>query len=355
MDKNKLDQETEGRMRPMIDKWKISAESLEREFESTESPWKFLLILNLFSFRATPDSKDTRLNALFLDGIRNGKWSPIYSHPLFSTKWLMSTQFSQFDNLPTPLLDIVKEAHREIVVKFEQYRLGQNPSESMKRPAPLWLSVSFVRHGESQSNAGSSRIMDPQLTSRGRYQAAALGKHQKVEKEIFVELDLGAEVKALLIAGRSDEAHSLRTDNGRAVQPTSVRRRHRTPGGESQEDAARRAQLALLHLIFDHGVQLVSPPEQASDDSHSWDGTLIDGIPHLVVVGHNLFLSELFESLKCWEAATHVETMVYRNAGWTRHLLRLDWPGDEDEDYNLNSYQGFWFGLRLKNWYKMGL
>ncbi|KAJ8694715.1 hypothetical protein PTI98_007367 [Pleurotus ostreatus] len=258
----------------------------------------------------------------------------------------------------------------------------------MKRPAPLWLSVSFVRHGESQSNAGSSRIMDPQLTSQGRYQASALGRQwsnvridklylsnttrtrettdcilesrtgaevEKAEKKILIELDLGAEVQALLMAGRSDAAHSLRTDNGRAVQPISVRRRHRTPGGESPEDVARRAQLALLHLIFDHGVQLASPPEEASDDSHSWDGTLIDGIPHLVVVSHNLFLSELFESLQCWEKTTHVETMEYRNAGWTRHLLCLDWPGDEGEDYNLDSYRGFWFGLRLKNWYKMGL
>ncbi|KDQ27068.1 hypothetical protein PLEOSDRAFT_168687 [Pleurotus ostreatus PC15] len=251
---------------------------------------------------------------------------------------------SRFDNLPIPLLNVVEEAHRGITIKFEQYRLGQNPSESMKRPASLWLSVSFVRHGE-----GSSRIMDPQLTSQGRYQASALGRQwsnvridklylsnttrtrettdcilesrtgaevEKAEKKILIELDLGAEVKALLMAGRSDAAHSLRTDNGRAVQPTSVRRRHRTPGGESPEDVARRAQLALLHLIFDHGVQLASPPEEASDDSHSWDGTLIDGIPHLVVVSHNLFLSELFESLQCWEKTTHVETMEYRNAGW---------------------------------------
>lgn len=116
--------------------------------------------------------------------------------------------------------------------------------------------------------------MDPQLTSRGRYQASALGRHrqwsnvridklylsntirtrettdcilesgaevEKAEKELLIELDLGAEVKALLMAGRSDAAHSLRTDNGRAVQPTSVRHRHRTPGGESQEDVARRS------------------------------------------------------------------------------------------------------------------
>lgn len=97
MDKSKLDQEMESRMRPNIDKWKISAESLEREFESIESPWKFPCLLSFFLFHATQDksemgpgiwdyvhdfveSKDTGLNALFLDGIRNGKWSPIYSH-----------------------------------------------------------------------------------------------------------------------------------------------------------------------------------------------------------------------------------------------------------------------------------
>ncbi|KAF4593366.1 hypothetical protein EYR38_009080 [Pleurotus pulmonarius] len=280
-------------------------------------------------------------------------------------------------------------ARKDIVAKFEKYRLGENPSESMKRPAPLWLSVSFVRHGESQSNAGKTRIMDPRLTSQGRYQASEVGQHRQwsdvridklylsnttrtrettecilesrtgaevetAENEILTELDLGAEYKALLMAGRSDAARSLRTGGGLAISPTSVRRRHRTPGGESQEDAARRAQLALLHLIFDHGVQLASPPEQASDDSTSWDGTLIDGIPHIVVVSHNLFLSELFESLQCWEQPTHIETMDYRNAGWTRHLLRVDWPGDEAEAYNEDSYRGIRFGLRLKNWYKMG-
>ncbi|KAF4570085.1 hypothetical protein EYR36_009891 [Pleurotus pulmonarius] len=294
MDESELDQETEAWMRPKINEGNISAESLEREILNSTSglPPNFLSILGFLLTHTDsvheilPEkygyilvfvgSKDTGLNALFLDGVRHGKWSPVFSHPLLTTKWRVPSLFARNDDLPIPLYDVVRAAHREIVAKFEKYRLGGNPSESMKRPAPLWLSVSFVRHGESQSNAGNSQIMDPRLTSRGRYQASEVGQHRqwsdvRIDKlylsnttrtrettECILE-NLGAEHKALLMAGRSDEAHSLRTGGGYAVSPTSVRRRHRTPGGESQEDVARRAQLALLHLIFDHGVQLASP------------------------------------------------------------------------------------------------
>ncbi|KAF4567595.1 hypothetical protein EYR40_006596 [Pleurotus pulmonarius] len=307
--------------------------------------------------------KDTGFNTLFLDAARNGNWSALLSH-----------------HLPIPLRSVVAEARRELPVKFERYRLGEDPSQSAARPAPLWLTVTFVRHAESEANTGKYSETDPHLTHNGMKAALALGNKwrqtridevytsgtqrsddtgvlicsregvQKNAKAIFVEHDFGEEYNRLLRSGDYSGASLLRTGGSRYGRSVEVKRPYRTQDGESQNDVAHRAQLALLHLIFDHGVALPAEPLQASPNHRPvWDGSLIDGVPHIVVVSHNLFLCELVESMACWEALVHREGDThYDNAEWSRHLLRLDWPeGGDCED---TSYRRFWLGLRLDHW-----
>ncbi|KAF9500654.1 phosphoglycerate mutase-like protein [Pleurotus eryngii] len=329
-------------------------------------------ILHITEFVGT---KDQGFNQLLFEAIRSGKWSSMLVHPLLSSMW--GTPL--FLHFPVALSIVGSEACGDLARKFEHYRLGGNPSASKTtRPEPLWLTVSFVRHAQSQGNIGNYSIIDPQLTKYGWEQAERLGAlwsstridklylsptartRQTTEKlldgradveteerELLIEQDLGPEYTRLLVTGQIEAAGDLKTNGAPpGSRPVDIRRAYRTPGGESQNDLAKRAQLALLQIIFDHGVHLSTPPSP-----ESWDGSLVDSIPHIVLVTHNLFLSELFESLLCWEQSSHTETIIeYGNTEWSRHLLRLDWP---DDNFSLKSYRGSFFGLCLGNWYKM--
>ncbi|KDQ32104.1 hypothetical protein PLEOSDRAFT_1081420 [Pleurotus ostreatus PC15] len=313
-------------------------------------------VLHITDFVGT---KDQGFNELFFEAIRSGKWSSMRVHPLLSSEW--STPL--FFHFPAALSTAGSEAAKDLARKFEHYRLGGNPSASTTRPEPLWLTVSFVRHAQSQANIGSVSIIDPQLTNFGRKEATDLGAEwsstridklylsptartrqtteklldgradvETEERELLIEQDLGPEYTHLLVTGQIEAASNLKTNGARpGSRRVDDRREYRTPGGESQNDLARRAQLALLQIIFDHGVHLSTPPTP-----ESWDGSLVEGIPHIVLVTHNLFLSELFESLLCWEQSGHTETLIeYGNAECFK------------------SYRGSSFGLRLGNWYKM--
>ncbi|KAF8529717.1 hypothetical protein BU17DRAFT_36380 [Hysterangium stoloniferum] len=80
---------------------------------------------------------------------------------------------------------------------------------------------------------------------------------------------------------------------------------HRLPGGESVTDVAERGVLVLQYLIHRYGRYLSSPPTEFANP-------LPDGVPHIVVVSHDIFLLELYEALLSWNAKQH-SSMEYGN------------------------------------------
>ncbi len=140
---------------------------------------------------------------------------------------------------------------------------------------------------------------------------------QKNVKAIFVEQDFGEEYNRLLRSGDYTGANLLRYGGSLDGRSVEDKRPYRTQDGESLDDVAHRAQLALLHLIFDHGVALPSDSLEIPNHRPVWDGSLIDGVPHIVVVSNNLFLCDLVESMACWETPRHMEgNTEYDNAEW---------------------------------------
>jgi len=59
--------------------------------------------------------------------------------------------------------------------------------------------------------------------------------------------------------------------------------------------------------------------EVAPSSSHCLkaDVGVTSKIPHIMIVSHNLFLTELYESLGCWNSSKHDQTGTeYDNAEW---------------------------------------
>jgi hypothetical protein len=80
-------------------------------------------------------------------------------------------------------------------------------------------------------------------------------------------------------------------------------RDYHPPGGESFNDVARRARISLIALLLKYGKELEEPPKEFLDkmviDVDS-PNILPEGIPHVVVVSHKVFMIELYESMFRW-------------------------------------------------------
>jgi broad specificity phosphatase PhoE len=103
---------------------------------------------------------------------------------------------------------------------------------------------------------------------------------------------------------------------GSAVQPSSAprptstladERAFKCPGGESLDDVSQRARAFVLDTLLAHAAAwptmgMHRPKPLNPDSAPPAD------VPHVVVVSHNVFLTELFELLACWEKKEHVMT-----------------------------------------------
>jgi broad specificity phosphatase PhoE len=88
-------------------------------------------------------------------------------------------------------------------------------------------------------------------------------------------------------------------------------------GGESSNGVARRARMGLTALLLKYGKELDEPPKEFLDKTViNSPNVLPEGIPHVVVVSHNVFLSELYESLFRWNSPYHMTTCEYGNTDW---------------------------------------
>jgi broad specificity phosphatase PhoE len=138
-----------------------------------------------------------------------------------------------------------------------------------------------------------------------------------IKSPLLVERKMGQEVIELGRAGHSESAGILYTGIGR-YQSGPTPRGYRPPrGGESPNDVAERAKVSLVRLLTIHGVDLEEPPKEFVDKvTIDSPNILPEGIPHVVLVSHNVFLSELYETMLGWNTYYRMTDIDYSNADW---------------------------------------
>ncbi|KAF8504267.1 hypothetical protein JB92DRAFT_2967794 [Gautieria morchelliformis] len=149
-------------------------------------------------------------------------------------------------------------------------------------------------------------------------QCVATSKFQPaLEWAGLVEHDFGPVVRQLMAANRLEEANCERTGK---YTPGLPERKYRPSGGESLQDLVHRGISELRDIVLRHAVALPAPPEEMNESDYRPRGTvdkLVKGVPHVVIVSHNIFLAELWKALASWKEENHVDTYNdYRNAGW---------------------------------------
>ncbi|KAK0455267.1 histidine phosphatase superfamily [Desarmillaria tabescens] len=222
------------------------------------------------------------------------------------------------------------------------------------------LILTLVRHGQSESNVGqhSANIHDP-LTPLGRNQAEQLGKElssthidhlisspylramdtarsigeNNTERPdlkpeghvLIIEQDHGPAVEAARRSGNWVSEYQLRTGKGAlsaySETPVVPSRIYKPPGGESLESVAERAQHALLQYLRSYGASFASMPDVPNDSAD-----LIDGVPHAVVVSHNILLTEFYEAMLFFNEPSkrYITPVHFRNASWARYIVFYD-------------------------------
>lgn len=146
-------------------------------------------------------------------------------------------------------------------------------------------------------------------------------KHPDIEQmEILVEQKYGTYVADMMARGA--ETRAMEALTGRSSWDTGPPiRSHRPPnGGESLQDVATRASRAISGILLRNLVKFDEPPKSFVDNEKvDMPEELPDGVPHVVIVSHNIFLTELYEELLCWNTDPHYHKMTtcqYGNTGW---------------------------------------
>ena len=151
-----------------------------------------------------------------------------------------------------------------------------------------------------------------------------------IQREWLTEKDHGPEFHRHDMLGNNDAAYYART--GISYSPYSRRNiagqiRFFVPkGSESEYDTGHRAQAEILSLLLKHGVLLTEEDKVKEWDdvvevapSSGWkaDMGVSSKISHIMIISHSLFLTELYESLGCWNSFRHDQTGTkYDNAEW---------------------------------------
>ncbi|KAF8509853.1 histidine phosphatase superfamily [Hysterangium stoloniferum] len=228
--------------------------------------------------------------------------------------------------------------------------LGTQSNSEDKDTMYKYAVFSFIRHAQSESNVDScvDSGLGDELTTRGHDQARRLGQNwanirtdsiyssdmarAKTTAQAIVDvhsstLELktlsllreqghGPEVEKCMRRSDYSKARQLRT--GGYAPSSQEGRLHRPPGGESATDVVERGVLVLQYLIHRYGRYLPSPPTELLEDRPIQSANPFpDDVPHIVVVSHNLFLSELYEALLSWNAEQHCYSEIeYGNTHW---------------------------------------
>jgi probable phosphoglycerate mutase len=92
---------------------------------------------------------------------------------------------------------------------------------------------------------------------------------------------------------------------------------HPAEGGESMNMVAARAEIIIRLILISYAVSLSEAPEFFLEKKTTdTPAVLPDGIPHIVVVGHNIFLEELYEKLQSWGGEHSATNCHWENAAW---------------------------------------
>ncbi|TDL27005.1 phosphoglycerate mutase-like protein [Rickenella mellea] len=228
-----------------------------------------------------------------------------------------------------------------------------------------FICISLVRHGEAGSNvAENPKYVDEDpnpLTWDGRRQAKNLGMEwarddtridilysSPLERALDTATAIAAEVEdcpEIIVKPELVERKFgpyLRNLSGNALYSEinghggwmfngKPDRSHRPKGGgESLEDVAARAETFFREYIVKHAIQMDEEPDLKAI---RYTKKLPVGIPHVVLVSHNVFLTELYEVLFEWNSKTHTWTnFLLRNAACRRFVIGIEDAIEDAED-----------------------
>jgi broad specificity phosphatase PhoE len=166
-------------------------------------------------------------------------------------------------------------------------------------------------------------VLQSSTLQRAHLTALGIARHnhdttlEVATDDIYVERRMGQAVIDALYAG--DGTKAMKLLNGSSPgQDMIILRDHQSPGGgESLNDVAFRASLSLTVLLRKYGKEMDEPPREFLDKTViDSPNVLPEGIPHVVVVSHNLFLIELYEAMFSWNGPYRITTCDYRNMDW---------------------------------------
>jgi len=152
--------------------------------------------------------------------------------------------------------------------------------------------------------------------------AKALSSHNEGHPEIvinptLVERRYGGKVHRLMQWSHQAAQKELRGASSSYDYGPPSRSHCPAEGGESMNMVANRAEAIILLILSTYAVHLSEAPESFLEkETADTPAVLPDGIPHVVIVSHNVFLMELYEKLRSW-GRTHSETDCHwKNAAW---------------------------------------
>ena len=165
-------------------------------------------------------------------------------------------------------------------------------------------------------------VLHASTLQRAHDTALPIAKHnhnatlEVITDDRYVERKMGQAVIDALHAGDSERA-TLYTGLSPGQSGTTPRGYQPPGGGESPNGVALRARLSLMKPLRKHGKELDEPPREFVDKTVIYSPNVLpEGIPHVVVVSHNIFLAELYESMFGWNSDHRMTTCHYRNADW---------------------------------------
>jgi len=167
-------------------------------------------------------------------------------------------------------------------------------------------------------------VLHASTLQRAHHTALQIAKHHRdatlevITDDRYVERKTGQAVIDALRAVNQQRAATLYTGLSPSQSGTTPRDYEPPGGGESPNLVALRARGSLIALLLKYGKELDEPPKEFVDKTViNSPNVLPEGIPHVVVVSHNIFLSELYESMFGWNSDHHrMTTCHYSNADW---------------------------------------
>jgi probable phosphoglycerate mutase len=96
-------------------------------------------------------------------------------------------------------------------------------------------------------------------------------------------------------------------------------RNYQPDGGESLEQVSSRAKQCLVGLLAQYGKELDKPPKAFLDKEMMESPNILpEGVPHVVVVSHNGFLAQFYDSIYLWDKPRYSSPSYhYDNADWS--------------------------------------